>query len=340
MIGAFLRYEYADTPQADFSATVGRFDNPFYGTTMVWANDLAFDGLVLKGRYEVIPGVTPFLTLGGFPVYNTDFNYSTDNSVKFDSEDKYLLAAQTGLKWNITKDITATAAGAFYDYENIQGKVSDPIDDQDANGDVTGSTDDSRPSFAQNGNTYIALRNYVGAAETGAYQQQYYGLASRFQVLSLYGQLDYSHFDPFHLSVTGEFIDNVAFDRNAILNGGPASDPGPQNNTTSGDINSFDGGNIGYMIHIDAGKVALEELWDWNVRLSYRYVQTDATVDAFTDSDFGAPLYGTNLKGYTISGNLALSKRVWLGLSYLSADNVSGPTFHSDVVQFDINAKF
>jgi len=132
----------------------------------------------------------------------------------------------------------------------------------------------------------------------------------------------------------------VGFDRNSIINGGPGSDPGPQNNTFSTDPNSFYGGNIGYLIHLDAGKVALEELWDWNVRLSYRYVQTDATVDAFTDSDFGQPLLGTNLKGYTIEGNLALSKRVWLGLRFMAADNVAGPTFHSDLVQFDVNAKF
>ena len=337
---AFLRYDYGGTPEEDFSATVGRFDNPFYGTTMMWANDLAFDGIVLKGSYQVAPGVTPFLTAGAFPVFNTDFNFSTNDTTKFSSEDKYLFALQGGAKWQATKDVTVTGAGAIYDFESIQGDVSDPIDEQDANGDVTGNTDDSRPSFAQNGNTYIALRNYTGAAASGAYQQQYFGLASKFQVVSLYAQVDYSHFDPFHLSATAEFIDNVGFDRNAIVNGGPASDPGPQNNTYSTDPDSFYGGNLGYMVHLDAGKVALEELWDWNVRLSYRYVQTDATVDAFTDSDFGAPLYGTNLKGFTIGGNLALSKRVWLGLTYMSADNVAGPTFHSDLVQFDVNAKF
>ncbi len=293
-----------------------------------------------KGSYEVAKGVTPFLTAGAFPVFNTDFNFSTNNTTKFSSEDKYLFAVQGGAKWQISKDVQFTGAAAFYDFEDIQGKISDPIDEQDSAGDVAGSTDDSRPSFAQNGNTYIALRNYTGAAATGDFQQQYFGLASKFQVVSVYAQLDYSHFDPFHLSVTGEFIENVGFDRNSIINGGPGSDPGPQNNTFSTDPNSFYGGNIGYLIHADAGKVALENLWDWNVRLSYRYVQTDATVDAFTDSDFGTPLAGTNLKGYTIEGNLALSKRVWLGLRFMAADNVAGPTFHSDLVQFDVNAKF
>jgi hypothetical protein len=337
---AFLRYEYGGTPDADLTVTVGRFDNPFFNTSMMWANDLAFDGAVAKGSYKVADGVTPFLTAGAFPVFNTDFNFSSNNANKFTSEDKYLFALQGGVHWTIAKDFRFTGAAGIYDFENIQGRVSDPIPNQDGSGDVTGSTDDSRPSFAQNGNTYIALRDYVGAAASGANQQQYFGLASQFRVLSLTGQLDYDHFDPFHLSVTGEFIRNLAFDRNSIINSGPASDPGPQNNTTNSNPDSFDGGDIGYLIHFDAGKVVLQGLWDWNIRLSYRYVQTDATVDAFTDSDFGAPLYGTNLKGFTIGGNLALSKRIWLGLSYMSADNVSGPTFHSDLVQFDINAKF
>jgi hypothetical protein len=339
---AFVRYEYAGASEDDSVAlTVGRFDNPFLHTSMVYADDLAFDGAVLKGSYTVDKGVTPFATLGAFPLFNTDFNYANNNADKFTSEDKYLFAVQSGVKWQISKDVNFTGAGGYYDFENVQGKVSDPIFTQDSAGDSVGNTDDSRPSFAQNGNTYIALRNYVGTAATGSYTQQYYGLASQFRVISLYGKLAYTHFDPFDLSVTGEFIENVAFDRNSIVNGGPVNNPGPKNNLyTPGLASSFFGNNNGYMVHFDAGKVALESLWDWNIRLSYRYVQSDATLDAFTDSDFGAPLYGTNLKGFTIGGQLALSKRVWLGLRYMSADNVAGPTFHSDVVQFDINAKF
>jgi hypothetical protein len=76
------------------------------------------------------------------------------------------------------------------------------------------------------------------------------------------------------------------------------------------------------------------------VQLSYRYVQTDATVDGFTDSDFGGSLAGTNLKGYTLGGNLAFSRRVWAGLRFMSADAVSGPTYRNDLLQFDLNAKF
>ncbi len=53
---------------------------------------------------------------------------------------------------------------------------------------------------------------------------------------------------------------------------------------------------------MNLGKVSLEKLWDWNVNVGYRYVQSDATVDGFADSDFGGYINGTNLKGYTVGG--------------------------------------
>ncbi len=42
---AFLRYEYQVNGDAnkDFSVTVGRMDNPFFSTSMIWARDLGFD---------------------------------------------------------------------------------------------------------------------------------------------------------------------------------------------------------------------------------------------------------------------------------------------------------
>ena len=66
--------------------------------------------------------------------------------------------------------------------------------------------------------------------------------------------------------------------------------------------------------------------------------ESDAIVDGFTDSDFGGG--GTNLQGYTIGGQLALSPHVWLTLRWLSANAIAGPTYKNDIIQFDLNAKF
>ncbi len=48
----------------------------------------------------------------------------------------------------------------------------------------------------------------------------------------------------------------------------------------------------------------------------------------------------TNLKGYTIGGNLGLSNNVWLTARYMSANAIAGPPFAVDIVQVDLNARF
>jgi len=342
---AFLRYEWGGRPEADFSASVGRFDNPFFSSSMIWADDIGFDGFMVRGKYQVAEGVTPFGVAGAFPVFNTDLNFGTNSNVAgngYQSEDKWLYAAQGGVNWVIDKDFNFKGAVAFYDFENIQGKVSDPIsqDEFSAYGtNVNGDTDDSRPSFAQHGNTYIALRNVTldPSLTTPTPVYEYFGLASKFQELALTGQFDYSHFDPVHLSLLGEIVDNVAFDRSAIENSGPAVLPGPQNNNNGG---AYAGGNMGYNLRLSVGNSVLEKLWDWNLNVTYRYLESDAVVDGFDDSDFGGSLAGTNLQGFIVGGNLGITSRVWASLRFLSADSIVGPPLHDDVLQVDLNAKF
>jgi hypothetical protein len=61
-------------------------------------------------------------------------------------------------------------------------------------------------------------------------------------------------------------------------------------------------------------------------------------IDGFCDSDFGGG--GTNLKGYAVGGNLALSKSVFIGARWLSATGIAGPTYKADIIQIDVNARF
>jgi hypothetical protein len=330
---AFIRYDIGD-PQENLSVSVGRFDNPFLSSSMIWASEIGFDGIVAKGNYEVTPGVTPFLTAGFFPVFNTDFNFASDQPAKFSSEDKWLEAAQAGVTWKINKDFTATGAVAMYYFQNVAGRLSDPFTPLSTADQ--GDTDDTRPSFAQNGNTYMEIRNIAPTAanDFGTIDQfQYYGLATGFNEAALTGQIDFSRFDPFHLQLLGEFVDNVAYSQNFINNIAV-------NNRGAGGTGSFNGGNKGYNLRLTVGQPVLQKLWDWNLNLTYRYVESDATIDGFTDADFGGPLVGTNLKGYIVGGYLALSPRVSLGLRFMSADSIAGPTYHNDLFQFDINAKF
>jgi hypothetical protein len=313
-------------------------DNPFFDTSMIWARDLGFDGIVAQGRYSVGEGVTPFLTAGAFPVFNTDFNFASNQPAKYESEDKYLFAGQLGTDWTINKDLNVKVAGALYYFDNIEGHLSSPFTPLSTADE--GNTDDSRPSFAQNGNTYFPIRDIVPTAENdfGAIDQfQYYGLATPFHEIDFAGQLNYDHFAPIRISLIGEYEQNLAFDGSkigaiAVNNRGASS--------ASGAVGPYQGGNTAWIITLKVGKAALEKLWDWDVDIGYRYVQSDSVVDGFDDADFGAPLTGTNLKGYTVGGDLALGQRVWLGLHLMSADAIVGPPYKSDIVQFDINGKF
>jgi len=336
---AFIKYNWNGSGQSDLdiSVTVGRFDNPFFGTTMIWSNDLAFDGGVYQGKFKAGGGFTPFLTAGAFPVYNTDFSYASYNSTKYNSYDKWLYGTQIGTDWKIAKDLNFKVAAAYYYFQNVEGKVSSPqyFDSQQ----VAGNTDASRPGFAQRGNTYIALRNILPDASNSfgtTNQWQYFGLATPFHEFATTARLDYNHFEPVQLSLIGEFVNNLAFNRTAIENNGPPQFSGPTNNINSS--GNFNGGNSGWNLNLQAGSVALTKFGDWNVGVGYRYVESDAVVDGFCDSDFGGG--GTNLKGYTIYGNFALSPSVWLALRWMSANSIAGPTYKDDIIQFDLNAKF
>lgn len=333
---AFLKYETNALPDLPLSATVGRFDNPFFSTSMIWADDLGFDGGIVQAKYKGLDCVTPFLTMGAFPIYNTDLNFASNQPAKFSSQDKWLEGFQLGTDVKITKDWNAKGAVAYYMYQNVQGQLSDPFTPL-STADV-GDTDDLRPTFAQKGNTYMALRDIVENSENNygtTDQYQYYGLATGYRDLALTGQVDYGGFDPFHIALTGEVVENVAYnwkniDAVAVNNRGA--------DHSDGSIGDYAGGNMGWLVNMNFGSPCLQKRWDWNLNVGYRYVESDAVIDGFCDSDFGGG--GTNLKGFTLGGGLGLSSRVWVALRWMSADSIAGPAYKEDIIQFDINAKF
>jgi hypothetical protein len=333
----FLRYETGGLPDNDFTFSLGRFDNPFFKTTaMIWADDLGFDGAVAEGKFPLGEDVTPFYVVGAFPVFNTDLNFASNQPAKFKSDDKWLYATQLGVTVELTKDLSLKVGGAYYYFQNIEGKLSTPYVPLTASD--AGDTDSSRPAFAQVGNTYMALRDIIptpGDASAGGNQNgtinqfQYYGLATKFQELAFDARLDYNAFEPFQVSLVGEWVKNRSFNSAAIA-------AKAVNNL--GADGKFLGSDTAWIAGLILGHTVLAERWDWNVSFNYRKVGSDSVVDGFSDSDFANG--GTNFKGYTIAGNVALSARVWIGLRWMSATQVAGPTFKNDIIQLDFNGKF
>ena len=332
---AFLSYDAGPGDGQELVFLLGRFDNPFFATEMQWDDDLGFDGIALRGKVKLSDCATTFFTAGYFPVYNTDFNFASNQPSKFESTDKWLTGAQVGIDWKITDDLTAKFGIAYYDFSNISGKLSDPftpVSSSDA-----GNTDTTRPGFAQRGNTYMALRDIVPTAANNfgtTNQYQYYGLASEFRNLTLTGRLDYDAYESVRLSVLGEFTKNIAFDSSAI-NKTAVNNRGASSGKKPG---AFAGGDTAWNLALQIGKPAMEKFGDWQAGFGYRYVESDAVVDGFTDSDFGGG--GTNVQGFTLGGFMALSPAVRLGLKWMSSDEVAGPPLSSDTLQIDLNAKF
>jgi len=77
---------------------------------------------------------------------------------------------------------------------------------------------------------------------------------------------------------------------------------------------------------------------EWRVQGSYRYLQSDATLDSLTDSDFH--LGGTNTKGFTVGGTLGLLDGMSLTGRWMSANEVTGSPLAIDVFQLDLTAEF
>jgi hypothetical protein len=177
-------------------------------------------------------------------------------------------------------------------------------------------------------------------------QYQYFGLATPYNILSANARLEYRHWEPFVVSLSGEWDQNLAFNSQNVMTAGPTPSAannynetliqGPVNNINSG--GNYNGGNNAWIAQIKVGSGALQKRWDWDLGLSYRYVESDAVIDGFCDSDFGGG--GTNLKGWAVGGNLALSKNVFIGARWMNANGIAGPTYKADILQLDLNARF
>jgi hypothetical protein len=343
----------------DLSIWTGRFANPFWSPTdLVWYQNINFDGFAIQAKHEVVEGLTPFAVAGAAPVFNTAFNAGIDldttqqgglTPTKLPSHDKWLFGGQVGLDAKFNPDYSLRVAAAYYDFTNVQGQISS-LCTVNTSADVC-DTDLTRPSFAQKGNTYFALRNIQPTAANnfgaGPGLFQFFGLASQFRPLVASGSFDVGVFNPAHIVVDGEYVINTAFDRNfmntlaqnptngIINNRGPSPGTGPDGQLIPG---PFNGGNQGWMARVTVGDKEIKHLWDWNVYGGYKYLESDAMIDGFVDSEFG--LGGTNLKGYLLGGRLGIGENVWTSLKWMSANNISGNPFAVDIIMLDINARF
>ena len=269
------------------SVVAGRFKNPFMKTDLVWAEDLRMDGVAASVAPAITPELSSFATIGWFPLSANRPDVSTSKS---------LMGVQGGIDWQIgVKENRLKLAAALYNFNGIEGIRE------------SGTTNDSPnrweygPNYRQRGNTLFALTDNKNSSVSNPT----WGLASSFNELDLNAQLNLVQFDPIHVQLNANFVKNIGFDRSEIK-------------ARLGSITPFsDGKDYGYLLRGQLGSPKFDNLGDWNVALAYRYLGSDAVVDAFTDSDFG--LGGTNTKGFIFSGGYGLAKNTTLRMKLMSA---------------------
>jgi hypothetical protein len=359
--GDFSKYQaYIDRayftyhPLDDLTFYAGREPDPFFTTDLIFYGDLGFDGI--SGAYtpQLTDNIGLFLTGGAFPILNTAFDFSTTSETKYASTNAYLLAIQGGAKWRLRPDLTAKLGVGFFDFNGVQGAVSKPCLIQPGNV-FTCSTDSTRFPFEQFGNTVFAIRDIntesqtTGSSSNLPQTPEYFGLASRFEVLEVHPRLEITTYDPIDLSLEGEYLKNFGFNRAEILNHGPAtatsggvSFVGPLNNFGSigkkVGAGPYQAGDTAYLLKATLGHLEIHKRWDWNVTVGYKYLATDATLDSINDADFH--LGGTNAKGYLLGGSLGVAKDTYISLRYFSAEVVSGSPDGNQVLQLDLLSSF
>ncbi|MDP3538831.1 MAG: putative porin [Azonexus sp.] len=308
---AYIKYEPAEW----LSISGGRIANPWFSTDLVWDEDLNFEGFAATIKPSFADGdFKPFLTVGAFPL--REENPPTKNN-------RWVSGVQAGAKWQFARNTRLTFGAALYDYDNLEGRVED--DSKFIAGNPAYGQYEYTSSLRQKGNTLFRTN-----AASDAASATIWGLASRFRPINLTASLDLAHFDPVRVVLTADYVKNMAFDREDI-----------QRRTG---VNLSDGTNYGYLYKIAVGMPKLEKRHDWQATFAYRYLGSDATVDAFTDSDFG--LGGTNLKGYQLGMTYGVDQNAWLGLRWMSAESIESfsldPShrFAVDLLQADVNVRF
>jgi len=300
----------------------GKMPNPWFKTDLVWDKDVNPEGAAATFRFNMSGSDslfdlerrdrTLFLTVGAFSI----------DEVALSGKDKWLLAAQIGYDMIFDNQSSFKIALAYYDYKNIEG-VRNPLAQPNLN-------DSTALGFVQKGNSMFDISNEPGQPF------QRFALASDYNLLNLTAKYDIARFSPFHIIISGDYVENIGYDVVDIkkrLEGGSMfvnstfSTDDPENKQTKG-----------YMLKFTLGWPNVQIRNTWQTFFAFKHLERDAVLDAFTDSDFH--LGGTNAEGWIIGGRYSLADNTYLKVRYLSADEIIGPPLSIDVLQIDINTRF
>jgi len=318
---AYIRWE----PKPNLRLEAGRTATPFYGTDLLWPDDLAVEGVSGHGELDLARGLFAFTTLGAFPLQ--EFQIS--------GEDKWLYGGQLGLNWAISGDWGLQGAVGLYNFRKIEGVREQGLPPTGPFANTTPYQLSQYPaSVRQKGNTLFDIN-----APTSTATNAVWGLASRFKPVDVTLGLLNRQFEPFEMQGTIDYVRNTGFDRDDILRRfGPDAPP---------ELANLAAMTTGWQVRMDVGRLRLQEKGDWSAFVGWRRFERDAWPDAFTDTTWN--LGGTNYKGYTLGGWYEFDRGANVGLRWTSTRNLDDGTdgndlssakLRVDVLQVETNVKF
>ena len=325
---AWLRWE----PRYDLRIEGGRMANPFFGGDLLWPDDLSLDGVVLRADRDLAPGVLAFATVGAFPL--EEFAVS--------KADKWLYGLQLGTDWAVSDRVQLRLGLAVYDFQHMEGvRESDPPPTGARAGTVPYQLGQYSAAVRQKGNTLINLNDPTSTAAP------VWGLASKFRPINLSAAVSFSHFDPYQIGLSFDYVKNTGFDIADI-----------RQRAGTDAVNTLLPKTSGFQLRGQFGTQKLAERGDWQGFLAFRKFERDAWIDAFTDTTWH--LGGTNYKGFSLGANYALDHNTTFGARWTStrnlddgvrflavptdptsvSGNLSSAPLKIDVIQLEVQSRF
>jgi hypothetical protein len=306
-------------PSTWFVATFGRLGNPFFvPTSLMWSDDLSLEGGVFSLRPHLTGHLTWFTTAGAFPIQQIS---PTPLSR---AQSKWLYGYQSGLDFRFGRASSFRIAAGLYDYRHVEGIPNPDL--------VSTPYSLTAAPFRQTGNTVFDINGLVNV-QNGT-QNYVWGLASKFREATASAQLDLDFVGPTHVILDGDYVRNIGFKADEIL--------ARTGYTVKKQV-------TGWQSRLTVGYPNLARRHSWQASITYRYIQRDAVLDAFTDSDFH--FGGTDAKGFIVGGRYSIEPNTAIGLRWLSskqidgvalagADAITGLPLSVDMAQLDLTSTF
>ncbi len=280
----------------------GRFLNPWAAPTdLVFHKDLTFEGVALTGRFGFGDG-----SADQSHVFFTAGAHPLQE-VALSAQDKWLVGAQLGtnLRWGEGQRLRFS--GAFYDYLNVTGRLNPP--------DST-IYNYTAPLYLRQGNTVYDISNSSDPSVN------LFALAAKYRLVNVNATYELP-VGRYTFGVTADAVRNLGY-RTAEVSANVGAYVAPRTK--------------GYQAEFSFGHPTVLAAGAWRGVIGYRYVQRDAVIDAYTDSDFH--FGGTDATGYYIVADYGLANRVWMRMRYLSSNAIDGATLGIDTLQLDLNTRF